>query len=78
MTGLTGEIKFDYEGLRTEFVLEIVELTVSGMQKIGTWNSEDGITIDRPSAPVSLEPDQRSLVNKSFVVITAIVSKYFL
>ncbi|XP_065364338.1 glutamate receptor ionotropic, kainate 2 isoform X3 [Calliphora vicina] len=76
MAGLTGEIKFDYEGLRTEFLLEIVELTVSGMQRIGTWKSDEGITIDRPATVVSMDLDQRSLVNKSFVVITAISEPY--
>lgn len=72
--GLSGEIKFDYEGLRSEFNLDVVELTVSGVQKIGSWTPEEGVTIDRPAPVVSGEQDMRSLVNKSFVVITAIVS----
>ncbi|KAM7360866.1 glutamate ionotropic receptor kainate isoform 2-T4 [Cochliomyia hominivorax] len=76
MAGLTGEIKFDYKGLRTDFELEIIELTVSGVQKVGIWNTKDGISFDRPQPPASLDQDQRSLVNKSFVVITAISEPY--
>ncbi|XP_058983025.1 glutamate receptor ionotropic, kainate 2 isoform X2 [Musca domestica] len=74
--GLSGEIKFDYEGLRSDFTLELIELSVSGVQKIGTWKPEEGVTIDRPPPTVSGEPDMRSLVNKSFVVITAISEPY--
>ncbi|XP_067617877.1 glutamate receptor ionotropic, kainate 2 isoform X2 [Eurosta solidaginis] len=75
LNGLTGEEKFDYEGLRTDFQLDVVELSMSGMQKIGEWKTEDGFTANRP-APKVVEQDQRSLVNKSFVVITAISEPY--
>ena len=34
MNGLTGRIKFDSRGLRTDFELEIVELKKSGLQKV--------------------------------------------
>uniref|UniRef100_A0A1B0AWL5 Ionotropic glutamate receptor C-terminal domain-containing protein n=1 Tax=Glossina palpalis gambiensis TaxID=67801 RepID=A0A1B0AWL5_9MUSC len=74
--GLSGDIKFDYEGLRTDFLLDIIELTVSGLQKIGSWSTDEGASLDRPPASISSEPDQRSLVNKSFVVITAISEPY--
>nr|AKI28993.1 ionotropic receptor CG5621 [Bactrocera dorsalis] len=75
LTGLTGEVKFDYEGLRTDFVLDVIELTMSGMQKIGEWKTEGGFFANRPP-PKIVEVDQRSLVNKSFVVITAISEPY--
>ncbi|XP_017466908.1 PREDICTED: glutamate receptor ionotropic, kainate 2 isoform X2 [Rhagoletis zephyria] len=75
LSGLTGEVKFDYEGLRTDFVLDIIELSMSGMQKIGEWRTEDGFIANRPP-PVVVEQDQRSLVNKSFIVITAISEPY--
>ncbi|KAI8046451.1 hypothetical protein M5D96_002661 [Drosophila gunungcola] len=76
LSGLTGPIRFDYEGLRTDFELEVIELAVSGMQKIGQWSAEDGFEENRPAPAHSLEPDMRSLVNKSFVVITAISEPY--
>ena len=34
MDGLTGRIKFDQFGLRTDFMLEIVELKKTGLQKV--------------------------------------------
>ncbi|XP_030369659.1 glutamate receptor ionotropic, kainate 2 isoform X2 [Scaptodrosophila lebanonensis] len=76
LNGLTGTIQFDYEGLRTDFTLEVIELTVSGMQKIGEWSGKDGFQMNRPAPAISMEPDMRSLVNKSFVVITAISEPY--
>ena len=38
MRGLTGRIKFDQHGLRTDFTLEIVELKKDGLLKVGTYN----------------------------------------
>ncbi|BFF90889.1 glutamate receptor ionotropic kainate 3 [Drosophila madeirensis] len=76
LNGLTGPIHFDYEGLRTDFQLEVIELAVSGMQKIGLWSGEDGFQANRPAPALSLEPDMRSLVNKSFIVVTAISEPY--
>ena len=38
MKGLTGRIKFDQHGLRTDFTLEIVELKKDGLLKVGTYN----------------------------------------
>ena len=32
--GLTGRIKFDQQGVRTEFELEIVELKKHGLEKV--------------------------------------------
>ena len=34
MDGLTGKVKFDQFGLRTDFQLEIVELKKKGLQKV--------------------------------------------
>ena len=34
MDGLTGKIKFDQYGFRTDFQLEIVELKKKGLQKV--------------------------------------------
>ena len=39
MDGLTGKIKFDQYGIRTDFQLEIVELKKKGLQKVNqTFN----------------------------------------
>ncbi|KAM8707036.1 hypothetical protein ACLKA7_011186 [Drosophila subpalustris] len=76
LNGLTGAIRFDYEGLRTDFQLEVIELSVSGMQQVGQWSTEGGLQMNRPAPPHTLEPDMRSLMNKSFVVVTAISEPY--
>ena len=34
MDGLTGKVKFDSQGKRTDFELEIVELKKDGLQKV--------------------------------------------
>ncbi|XP_055852904.1 glutamate receptor ionotropic, kainate 2-like [Episyrphus balteatus] len=76
ISGISGELKFDNEGLRTDFQLETIELTSSGLSKIGTWSSQEGFSMNRKPPPQALEVDQRSLVNKTFVVITALTDPY--
>lgn len=76
ISGITGDIKFDNQGLRTDFELEAVELNPSGLSKVGTWSSSDGFAINRKPPPLAIEGDQRSLLNKSFVVITALTDPY--
>ncbi|XP_062125741.1 glutamate receptor ionotropic, kainate 2 isoform X1 [Drosophila sulfurigaster albostrigata] len=76
LNGLTGTIRFDNEGLRTDFQLEVIELSVSGLLPIGQWSTENGFEMNRPAATHTLEPDMRSLMNKSFVVVTAISEPY--
>ena len=34
LEGLTGKIKFDQQGLRTEFTLQIVELKKHGLENV--------------------------------------------
>ncbi len=36
LDGLTGRIKFDQQGLRTGFYLQIIELKKSGLQQVNT------------------------------------------
>ena len=47
MTGLTGKIKFDQHGIRSDFVLEIVELKKDGLIKVGEWNEKSGVNFTR-------------------------------
>lgn len=72
MTGLTGVIKFDYEGFRTNFKLEIVELTTEGLKTKGTWNSTEGVnlTVAALSEEASVPND---LKNMTFIVLIALV-----
>lgn len=71
--GLTGLIEFDNEGLRTNFNLDILELHEKGIGKIGTWNHSKGISITRATTE-DINDDPLSLRNKTFIVITCLVS----
>ena len=46
--GLTGRIKFDQRGVRTEFELEIVELKKHGLEKVEIRISLKCLTYDIP------------------------------
>jgi glutamate receptor, ionotropic, invertebrate len=78
MRGLTDVIKFDHQGFRTDFVLDIVELGPTGLRKTGTWNSTQGVNFTR-----SYNEHQREIVeilqNRTLVVTTILVSsvQYF-
>ncbi|XP_054715821.1 glutamate receptor ionotropic, kainate 2-like [Uloborus diversus] len=41
--GMTGYIKFDRGGLRTNFVLDVLELKRNGLSKVGIWDSSKGL-----------------------------------
>lgn len=70
--GLSGEIHFDQKGHRSQFVLEIIELTFDGLHTVGTWSDEDGLDLAR--SHVDGEQSSLSLRNKTFIVLTALVS----
>lgn len=70
--GMTGEVRFDNEGLRRQFSLDIVELTPSGLVTVGQYNASDGLHMARPQDPIA-SIDDASMRNKTFVVITALV-----
>lgn len=72
--GLSGLIKFDTQGFRSDYVLEIIELIESGINKIGTWNSTEGLNITRhPMDYEVVQPIEGSLRDKSFKVLLALV-----
>lgn len=71
--GLTGDIHFDQKGHRSNFQVEVIELATDGIRKIGTWNTTDGLYLAR-AHPI-IDDSVLSLRNKTFVVLTALVSK---
>ncbi|KAL1455591.1 hypothetical protein WDU94_009675 [Cyamophila willieti] len=77
MQGLTGTIKFDNQGFRTNFLLEVIELSKEGLQKIGTWNSTEGINFTRTYGEAYTQIVE-SLMNKTFVVCTLLSSPYIM
>lgn len=76
MKGLTGVIKFDHQGFRSDFTLDIIELTRDGLQKAGIWNSSEGVNYTR-----SYGENQKQIVeilqNKTLIVTTILVSKFW-
>lgn len=74
MKGLTNVIKFDHQGFRSDFVLDIVELSVGGLRKIGTWNSTlpDGVNFTRTFSQKQQEIKE-NLKNKTLIVTTILV-----
>ncbi|XP_044738243.1 glutamate receptor ionotropic, kainate 2 isoform X2 [Chrysoperla carnea] len=75
MKGLTGVIKFDHQGFRSDFVLDIVELNKDGLKKIGTWNSTEGVNFTRSYGEAYTQIVE-ILQNKTFVVTTILSSPY--
>lgn len=70
--GLSGTIRFDQKGHRSQFHLEIIELTFDGIHTIGTWSTSDGLDLAR--SHVDIVQSALSLRNKTFIVLTALVS----
>ncbi|XP_044006778.1 glutamate receptor ionotropic, kainate 2 isoform X4 [Aphidius gifuensis] len=76
MKGLTGLIKFDHQGFRSDFMLDIIELnSKEGLKKIGTWNSTEGVNFTRTFGDVYTQIVE-SLQNKTFIVTTLLSAPY--
>ncbi|XP_022248257.1 glutamate receptor ionotropic, kainate 2-like isoform X2 [Limulus polyphemus] len=73
--GLTGEIKFDRYGFRSEFNLKLVDLTHEGLQEAGDWNLNVGIRITGNSTK-AFEEVKASLKNKTLMITTIINPPY--
>ncbi|XP_046600915.1 glutamate receptor ionotropic, kainate 2-like [Neodiprion lecontei] len=74
-TGMTGLIKFDSSGYRSNFKLDLVRLDLDGLHKIGTWNKTQGISYI-PKQPLFDPTAELSLRNKTFLVLIAITPPY--
>ncbi|XP_076373999.1 glutamate receptor ionotropic, kainate 2-like isoform X2 [Tachypleus tridentatus] len=71
--GLTGEVKFDQQGYRSDFVLDLLFLFDDGLEKIGTWHSNYGVNI---TVNASSEYNALLMQNKSLIVTTVINPPY--
>ncbi|XP_055710642.1 glutamate receptor ionotropic, kainate 2-like isoform X2 [Phlebotomus papatasi] len=74
--GLSYDIHFDNKGLRTDFLLDVIELGPAGLQKVGTWNSTEGLNLTRHYQILTADSDENSLRNKTFIVLTALSPPY--
>ncbi|XP_013190560.2 glutamate receptor ionotropic, kainate 2-like [Amyelois transitella] len=74
--GLTGLVKFDEDGFRSDFELDIMELQSHGFEKVATWTTEDGYENRRIIIPpVELEGSD-SMKGKHFNILTALSAPY--
>lgn len=67
-------IRFDNQGYRSNYQLDIVELLQNGLVKIGVWNSTESLNITRRYEE-ALEPVvEGTLKGMAFRVLIALVS----
>lgn len=73
MRGLTGLVKFQTDGFRGDFELDIVHLKSDGLKKVGSYNSTSGVEwrVDTSSTAFS---DDDDIQNKTFKILIALVS----
>lgn len=74
VTGLTGLIKFDHEGFRSNFELDIVELTPEGLTKKGVWNTTIGANLTHLIETEDEANAKMDLRNVTFIVMISLVS----
>ncbi|KYB29341.1 glutamate receptor ionotropic, kainate 2 [Tribolium castaneum] len=75
--GLTGVVHFDNEGFRRDFTLDILELSLGGLLRIGAWSFFSGLSLNRPPNLSKVKiVDDANLVNKTFTVITCLTTPY--
>lgn len=75
MRGLTDIIRFDHQGFRSDFSLDIIELSSAGLRKCGTWNSTQGVNLTRTYKEHEKEIKE-ILANKTLIVSTILSSPY--
>ncbi|XP_076371702.1 glutamate receptor ionotropic, kainate 2-like isoform X1 [Tachypleus tridentatus] len=73
--GLTGEIKFDKYGFRSDFNLKLNELTRAGLRQAADWNPFIGINITG-SMSKAFADVKASLKNRTLVVTTLMNPPY--
>uniref|UniRef100_A0A182HTL3 Ionotropic glutamate receptor C-terminal domain-containing protein n=1 Tax=Anopheles arabiensis TaxID=7173 RepID=A0A182HTL3_ANOAR len=74
--GLTRSIKFDHQGHRSDFLLDLIELGPAGLEKVGVWNSTEGLNFTRKTEQAAHAMDDGTLQNRTFLVLTAISPPY--
>ena len=62
---------FNDNGQRTDFVLEVMEMSGEGFKKIGWWNAKEGMQTTRDMGEVYSQISQ-SLHNKTIIVASRI------
>ncbi|XP_011157526.3 glutamate receptor ionotropic, kainate 2 isoform X2 [Solenopsis invicta] len=73
--GLSGMIKFDTAGFRSEFQLDIINLGYEGLHKVGKWEPNLGFQWE-PGYRISEIDDDKSLQHKHFVILISLTDPY--
>ncbi|KAJ1530820.1 hypothetical protein ONE63_005667 [Megalurothrips usitatus] len=79
--GLSGLVKFDSAGRRSQVAVELVELSERGLEKVAVWNTTDGINMTRAphkahAAPDWLPSTNSAVFNRTLVVLIAMTPPY--
>ncbi|KAL1466355.1 hypothetical protein MTO96_042792 [Rhipicephalus appendiculatus] len=70
--GLTGYVRLDEDGLRTDFSLNVIELKSTGFEKVGTWTRRTGIRFSRGYVEKKQEELTDVIQNRTFRVSTIV------
>ena len=73
---MTGLVKFDRDGFRSNIELDVVRLAENGLTKIGVWNSTLGSNIDWIVENTKNAQVEQTLQNKTFIVLISLTSPY--
>ena len=74
-TGLTGEIRFDAMGFRTQFHLDLIEKVRGRMKKTANWDTDIGLNYTLTATEVGNMMVEK-LANKTMRVVTTPNSPY--
>lgn len=77
MNGLTGPIRFDSSGSRSDFTLRLLELTREGLKHVGDWQPNEKITLMSNYTKAMTEIYRESLRNKTLTIVTIEVCYLF-
>ena len=67
--GLSAEIRFDGDGFRTDFQLDLMEKYRGILRKTGIWNLEAGINYTITASEIGTQMIEK-LANKTLCVVT--------
>lgn len=74
INGITGPVKFDEFGARTDFKLRLLELTREGLKHVGDWTPGKHVTFMSNYTKAMTEIYRDTLKNKTLTVVTLKVS----
>lgn len=74
--GITKSVKFDENGLRSDFEVQIFSLDTQGLVPTGSWSTEGGITRFPDNSAPTEDASAISLKNRTFIVLTSLVCAF--